>query len=223
MNSETIGILGAGKLGIVLAQLAGKAGYRVNIAGSGDPARIALSISILAPGAVAMTTADVAEKSDIIILALPLSKFHTIPTDALEGKLVIDAMNYWWEVDGQRDDLITPGLSSSEMVQLSLPRSRIVKALSHMGYHHLHDETKLKGDMNRKAIAIATDGSRDARQVAQFIDAIGFDPVMIGNLAKGSALEPGYPAFGANTSAGELKKLIASTEFSSSSPLQRSA
>lgn len=208
---QTIGILGAGKLGIVLSQLALKAGYKVHIAGSGDPKKIALSAQVLAPGAIVSTATEVAATSDVIILALPLGKFRNIPRVELANKLVIDAMNYWWEVDGDRDGFLDPVQSSSEAVQEFLNHSRVVKALNHMGYHDLHDEPRTPGEPERKAIAVAGSDRQDVDAVSKIIDALGFDPLFIGNLAEGKKLEPGGAVFGANVTIHQLQKLLGIT------------
>lgn len=205
---QTLGIIGAGKLGITLAQLALKAGYRVYIAGSGDPAKIALSVEVLAPGAVAAATATVTSKADIIILALPLGKFRQLSPDQFTEKLVIDAMNYWWEVDGPRTDILPDTQSSSEAVQAHLAGSRVIKALSHMGYHDLYDEARPAGASGRKAIALAGDATDDIAAVSGLVNHLGFDPLAIGPLTAGRQLEPGHAAFGADVDQAALRQLI---------------
>ena len=207
MESNTIGIVGAGKLGITLAQLARKAGYEVYISGSREPSKIELSVQVLAPGAYAVTTSEVVRVSDIVILAIPLSKFRLLKPEDFTDKLVVDAMNYWWEVDGPRTDSVTEGMSSSEAVQLHLSQARIVKALNHMGYHDLHDETRPTGTTERKAIAVAGDDPADIDTVSRLIDTLGFDALNIGVLSNGTRLEPGHPAFGANVTTLELARL----------------
>ncbi len=204
MKRPTIGIIGAGKLGITIAQLARKAGYSVFTAGSGDPKKIALTVSVLAPGAKADTKERVAQQADMIILALPLSRYASLPKAQLNGKIVIDAMNHWYEIDGPREDIMPQTTSTSEYIQAFLDRSIIVKGLSHMGYHELRDHAKPAGVRGRKAIAVAGDLDDAVKSVRHFIDAIGFDSVYIGGLAHSKVLEPGHDGFGLATTADEL-------------------
>ena len=208
MTKPVIGIIGAGKVGIVLAQLARNAGYQVYISGSGSPSKIALTVSVLVPGAIAATSQDVATKADIIIAAIPLGKYAELPKTELAGKIVIDSMNYWWEVDGDRPDLTSEETPSSVVVQNFLTESNVVKSFSHIGYHDLYDETRPVGSVDRKAVAVAGNDTSAVEAVCAVVNDFGFDPVIIGTLQNSSALQPGGPVFGAHVDAASLKSLL---------------
>ena len=205
---ERIGVLGAGKLGTVLARLAVAAGYEVRIAGSGDPKYIALTVDVFAKGAIATTAADAIDGAQLVILALPLHRVETLPVDALAGHIVIDAMNHWAAVDGPLPEYTASPDGTSSVVAAKLPGSRVVKALSHVGYHDLDAHAR---DERRIALGIASDDAKAADAVAEFVRTIGFEPVVLRNLAAGAALQAGSLAFGAALHRETLERIV--TDF----------
>jgi 8-hydroxy-5-deazaflavin:NADPH oxidoreductase len=188
---SVLGILGAGRVGTALAKLARDAGLEVTVAGSSD-----------ASGIVQATQADV------VILAIPLGKYRTLPADALAGRLVIDAMNYWWELDGVRPEFSDPRTSTSETVQAFLTDSRLAKSFNHASVWELENLARPAGHPERRAIAIASDRQDDLAMASDLVDAMGFDPVSAGPLANGVMFEPGTEAFGADASAAELRAML---------------
>jgi len=203
----TVGILGAGKVGTVLARLTIAAGYRTLISASGDPSAIELIVDVLAPGATAMTSVDVAANADLVILALPLGKYRTLPVTELAGKIVIDATNYWTPTDGHIEQFETD-LDSSSVVAAFLPESRVVKAFNHLGYHELDEDGRPQGAPDRHAMAIAGDDAEAVRVVAEFVESLGFDAVIAGPLAAGIHFGPGSSLFGVSTTRNEVENLL---------------
>lgn len=206
MTKPTLGILGAGKLGITLANIGIKSGYKINISGSGDPRKIALSVNILANGALPLSNDDVIKNSDVIILAMPLSKYKTIKPQSLAGKLVIDAMNYWWEIDGTQNKYYDEKITSSEAVQDYFKDSHLVKAFNHMGYHDLAQEADNK--LKVKAIAYVGNNQEANNRVADIISDFGFEPYFLGELKNSKVLQPGEILFGVDETKDGIKKIL---------------
>jgi predicted dinucleotide-binding enzyme len=203
-----IAVLGAGHVGPVIARVAVEAGYNVSIAASGDPEEIELIVQVLAPGAEPRWTAEAVEEADLVVLAIPLHKFTTLDLSLLDGKLVVDTMNYWPPVDGVQELFEDHRYGSSEIVQRRLVGSTVVKTLNHIGYHELEDERRPKGSPERRALGVAGDDPGAVDVVAEFIERIGYDAVRFDRLSAGRLLEPGGPVFGASLHRSEFELAV---------------
>jgi 8-hydroxy-5-deazaflavin:NADPH oxidoreductase len=203
-----LGIVGAGKIGTAIARAAVAGEYDVAISGSGDVERIELIVEVLAPGARAVTTDDVVRHADLIILAVPMHRFRELPGDLFVGKILVDAMNYWEEIDGFDEYLATAPMGTSVVVQRHFPLARVVKSLNHLGYFKFDQGRRPPGAPDRLAMAAAGNDPDAVAAVMRLIDGLGFDAVNAGSLDGGVALQPGGPVFGIGLSADKLTKLL---------------
>jgi predicted dinucleotide-binding enzyme len=201
-----LAVLGAGHVGPVIARLAVTAGYPVAIATSGDPDDLALIAELLIPGAEPRWAADAINNADVVVLAIPLHRFGDLSPALLAGKVVIDAMNYWPASDGVLS-AFEDG-ASSELVAGRLPASAVVKALNHIGYHDLEDQTRPAFAPDRRAAGVAGDDPAAVGAIAAFVDRLGYDPVRLGSLRAGRILQPGGPVFGVTLTRREFEQAI---------------
>jgi predicted dinucleotide-binding enzyme len=203
-----LGIVGAGKIGTAIARAAVAGGYDVAISGSGAAERIELIVDVLAPGAHAVTTEDAVLFADLIVLAVPMHRFRELPRDLFASKILVDAMNYWEEIDGIDTELVTAPLGTSVVVQQRFSSSRVVKSLNHLGYFMFSERRRPRGAPGRLAMAAAGDDPDAVAAVLQLIDRLGFDTVDGGPLGAGLALQPGGSVFGISHSHDELSNLL---------------
>jgi len=208
VNDRRIGIVGAGKLGTAVARAALDAGYDVAIAGSGPAERIALIVDVLAPGARVMTTTEVVDQTDLILLAVPAHRFRELDRDLFAGKILIDAMNYWEPIDGVNEELATAPRGTSVLVQSWFSSARVVKSFNQLGYHDVDEDRMARGERGRIAMAVAGDDREAVEVVRELVDALGFDALYVGPLEAGVALQPDGLVFGVALTASELARLL---------------
>src|SRR6184192_163110 len=207
-GERRLGIVGAGRVGTTIARAAIAAGYDVAISGSGTAVRIALIVEVLAPGARALSTDEVVRQTDLIVLAVPMHRLRELPRDLFAGKILIDAMNYWEDIDGVDQELAAAPGGTSVVVQEWFPSARVVKSLNHITYYKFDAGRRPHGAPGRIAIAAAGDDRAAVAAVMQLGDRLGFDAVDAGSLEAGLTLEPDGPVFGVSHTADELSDLL---------------
>lgn len=207
-GSPRVAILGVGHVGSALARVMLDAGYDVHVAASGDPAKIALIASVLMPTATVQWAKDAVADADIVVLAIPLHRFASLDHAMLDGKIVIDTMNYWAPTDGVQDLFENTSLTSSEVVQSVLAGAAVVKTFNHIGYHEMEEERRPAGSPDRRALGVASDDPEAAALVGSLVDAMGYDVVTVDSLRDGAAFEPGGPVFGARLDADEFERAV---------------
>lgn len=201
----TIGFIGAGNIGSQLARLAVAHGYDAVISNSRGPETLASLVAELGPRARAASAAEAAEAGDIVVVAIPLKHYATVPVEPLAGKVVIDTNNYYPQRDGQIPQLDDESTTTSELLQAHLPTSKVVKAFNHIYAAQLTTDGRPAGTKDRRALVIAGDDAGAKATVTRLLDEFGFDAVDAGPLKEGWRIQRDTPGYGPRRTAEQLR------------------
>jgi 8-hydroxy-5-deazaflavin:NADPH oxidoreductase len=204
-----IGIIGAGKVGSAIGAAWVKAGHEVMFSSRHLDEDQALAAR-LGGGARAGTPREAAAFGDVIMVSVPYRALPEVAKEAgdlLKGKVVIDTCNPFVGRDGEiatwaRDK--GAGLASAEL----LPGARLVRAFNAIGAARMGSAREEPG---RVGMPIASDDASAVAIASPLIRDVGYEPVLIGGLAKGRYLMPGTPLAGEH-SAEEIRKIAATLD-----------
>jgi 8-hydroxy-5-deazaflavin:NADPH oxidoreductase len=190
VDLKTVGIIGAGHIGQVMARIALRGGRRVVIANSHGPESLTSVVEELGEGVSAGTVKDAAA-ADIVVVAV---MWPDVPkaVDGLEweGRIVIDPTN-----DFDPSDL--DGRTSSEVVADLVAPARVVKAGNTFEAAVLGSDPHQAG--GQRVIFVSGDDSQAKSEVAALFQDAGFFVIDLGGLHEGGQMQQvGGPLAGNN-------------------------
>ena len=177
---KSVGIIGAGRIGQAMAQIALRAGRRVVIANSRGPESVTSVVEELGDGAMAGTVADAAA-ADIVVVAVTWPDVpRAVNGLAWDDRIVIDPTN-----DFDASDL--DGRTSSEVVAELVAPARVVKAGNTFAAAVLASDPHEAG--GRRVIFLSGDDADAKADVAALFEDAGFVTIDLGTLVRGGELQ----------------------------------
>lgn len=188
----SIGILGAGNIGLAVAKTLARAGIAATIANSRDPQSLKEPLAAFG-STITAGTREQAAAADIVLIAVNWSKLPAALAGlpAWNGRIVIDANN---PVEAPLyQPLELHGLVSSEVVAKLVAGARVVKAFNHLRAEVLASDPRADG--GRRVLFYSGDDSAAKAEVGALIDRLGFAGIDLGSLVVGGKLAqfPGGP------------------------------
>lgn len=204
-----IGIVGSGRVGGTLGGVWASAGHQVMFSSRNIGNDRALAAKT-GPGASAGTPREAAAFGDVVVVSVPYGALPDVGkdlADLIKGKVVIDTCNPFVGRDGEIASWALEkgaGLASAEL----LPGARIVRAFNAISAARMGMAHEQPG---RIGMPIAGDDAPAIELASRLVRDIGFEPVLVGGLAKGRHLMPGTPLAGERTPE-EVRRIAATLE-----------
>src|SRR5258706_12725549 len=202
-----MGMIGSGMIAGAVAAVAIKHGHEVMVSNTRTPDTLFSLIRTL--GCKAGSPEEAAAFGDIVLVAVPLKNYKSVPVAPLEGKIVLDANNYYPERDGHIDELDRDEITTSELLARHLPKSKVVKVFNAIQAADIEKDGRPAGSTGRRAHPIAGDDPAAKKVVADLLDQFGFDVLDAGPLAEGWRFQKDTPAYCVPLGTASLKKALA--------------
>jgi predicted dinucleotide-binding enzyme len=200
-----IGIVGSGRLGGTVGALWAKAGHRVMFSGL-DIEEVKKLAASVGPNASAGTPREAAQFGEVLLTAVPYAALASVGkdlSDLIRGKVVLDASNPVPARDGAAAIAAREkggsGIASAE----HLAGARLVRAFNSVNFAILQKEAHRAGE--RIGIPLAADDKAALDVAIRLVREAGFEPVVVGSLARAKEFDPGTPMYGRGHTASALK------------------
>jgi len=208
-NRMKIGIIGAGRVGGTIGELWVKAGHEVVFsARTMEEVSSLLANLKLGPRARAGTPKEAAAFGEAILVSVPYAALPQIGRDyaaELKGKVVLDTCNPIENRDGPMAAEMRAKGTGVASPQL-LPGTRLVRAFNCVGWNSMRTEAHRAGE--KLAIPLAADDQGALKVAIGLVQDAGFEPVVVGGLARAREFDVGTPIFGKAVTAGELRRIL---------------
>ena len=206
-HSLKIGIIGAGRIGGTLGERWVKAGHEVLLS-SRHPERLKGLADRLGPRARAGMPREAAAFGEIILISVPYGALPQVGRDyaaELRGKVVLETGNPFPSRDG---DMAIPARAKGAGVASAqfLPGVRLVRAFNSIPYYDLRGEAHRDGE--RVAVPLASDDKAALKVAASLVEDAGFEPVVVGPLARAKEFDVGTAVFAQALTARELRQIL---------------
>lgn len=205
-RAMTIGLIGAGNMGGPLGQLLAAAGHEV-VYSSRNPDELMELVRSASPRATAGFPEAAAHFAEVVILAVPPSAVPELGEEVrrlLEGKVVIDITNPRLDRDGPITNEWLEMGTGLAMAQY-LPGARMVKAFNTLSANMLGNSD---GPNGRIGVPVAGDDPEAVEIVTAIVRDAGFDPVVVGPLARAKEFDRGTAVWVTGMTAAEVREAL---------------
>ena len=202
-----IGIIGAGHIGGTLASLWVKAGHEVLVS-SRHPEQLQSLVRSLGPRARAGTPREAALFGDVVLISVPYAALPQVGRDLkteLRGKIVLETGNPYPQRDG---DMALEARSKGTGVASAeyLAGVRLVRAFNAINSGDLAHEAHRSGEPFAIPLAGDDGGALDVAQ--RLVRDAGFEPVVVGPLARARDFDVGTAVYTRLMTARELRRAL---------------